>query len=322
MAIIDLRFTNVNHPLPSFIYKQMESYVAASNRYFHQPEDLRHALAERHNVDPGMISLVAGIDQAILVMSALYGSRTHIFTPTYVGYCDAKRFGTLTEHKSLHEDSYSINSAMLPDATLIFLANPNNPAGTTPGGKIIELVANNPQAKVFIDEAFGDFANDSVAHLAKAHANMIVARSFSKGFALAGMRIGYVIARPELLADLELETTWFNVSNPSIGGALSALSHESHFEKIRAGIVTERNQTATFLIDRGYRVIRGSINAILLRFDNQTLARTFVTTLEEHDILVHQGNGASNMGLDQSFVRLAIGAPEQMAAFRAVVGGL
>jgi histidinol-phosphate aminotransferase len=321
MTPIDLRFTVIKQSPPDFIYRAMKPYVDESNNYVHQPEELRHAIARRHGIDPALIQLVAGADQAIMIMAALYGSRTHIFTPTYVGYTDAKRFGTLTEHPSLVDDAYKIATRSL-DATLIFLANPNNPAGTTTTAKIIQLIEKNPTAKVVIDEAYGDFVTDSLIPKVEQHSNLYVLRSFSKGFGLAGFRIGYIVAQSEALAELELESTWFNLSYPAVGGALTALEHEDYFAAMRQAIITERNLTVMALKDQGYCVIRGAINAILVRFETVALADTFVKALHEAGILVHQGSGASNVGLDQSYVRLAVGTPEQMARFREVLRDL
>jgi histidinol-phosphate aminotransferase len=267
MKPIDLRYTVIKQSPPDFIYRAMKSYVGESNNYIHQPEELRHAIARRHEIDPAMVQLVAGADQAIMLMVALYGQKTHIFTPTYVGYSDAKRFGTFVEHSSLVDDAYTVSPKKF-DATLIFLANPNNPAGITSTAKIIELIEANPQAKVVIDEAYGDFVNESVIPKVENYQNLVVLRSFSKGFGLAGMRVGYMVAQPEALAELELETLWFNLSYPAAGAALAALDHEDYYQAMRQTIITERNQTVMELKDHGYTVIRGAINAILLRFDS------------------------------------------------------
>lgn len=316
MTPIDLRFTVINQPLPDFIYRAMKPYVTASNRYVHQPEELRYAIARHHGIDPAMVYLVAGIDQAIYTLCSLFGTNTHIFTPTYVGYSDAKRFGQVTEHWSLDDDTYTVTTKRLAGASLIFLANPNNPAGLTPRAKILELVNNNPGAVVMIDEAYGDFGGESVIDQVATHDNLVVARSFSKGFAMAGMRVGYVVAPPRLLSQLELETAWFNVSYPAAGAALSALEHQEHFVPMREAVANERTTTMMLLKRLGYTVLRSSINAIMLHFATTAAATAFVEQLAEQKIIVHQGNGASNIGLDQTYVRVAVGTPEQMQRFR------
>jgi histidinol-phosphate aminotransferase len=319
MPVIDLRLIMPIEPVPDFVYKAMKPFVEGSDRYVHQPEELRHMLAVKHGVDPGAVQLVAGIDEAIFRFCAIYGRSTHVFTPTYVTYNDAKRFGHLTEHPSLGEDGYKIEPAPLDGASLIFLANPNNPAGLTSAEKIVSLVKSNPDAVVMVDEAFGDFGGQSVIPEVKNHPNLVVARSFSKGYGLAGMRIGYLIGPQQLIDELEFESTWFNVSYPAVGGAISALQHEAFFRTRRETLIAERATTILALTEHGYTVIRGATSVILLRFDTGAAALDFVAYLASANILVHQGGGASNIGLDDSFVRLAVGSAADMATFRTVI---
>ena len=186
----------------------------------------------------------------------------------------------------------------------------------------MELVKNNPQAKVAVDEAYGDFAGESVIQDVPSCKNLIVLRSFSKGFALAGFRIGYIIAQAETLDNMILESTWFNVAYTSVGAAVAALEHEDHFVEIRASVINERQRFETYLTRAGYKVLPSSINAVLLKFDSEDGAMTFVNALKTKEILVNQGNGASNTGLDNSFVRISIGSPEQMTYVKQAINEL
>lgn len=320
MQNIDLRFTTLKESLPSFIYDSIANYVKDSNSYFYQPEQLRKQLADKHGVPVEMIYLTAGADQALNVLTCVFGQQTHVFTPTYVGYSDAQKFGhELHEHYSLTENTYQISTDHIEGASLVFLANPNNPAGLTSRDDVLRLVHNNPDAKVVVDEAYGDFANESVVDCVQANANLVVVRSFSKGYSLAGFRIGYIIAHPDILQALVFETMYFNVAYPSVGAAVAALSNESYFSDIRGQINQERQRTESFLSEAGYVVVFGHINAALIRFQNMELATAFRERLKAKGILVNQGNGASNFGLDDMFVRLSIGTNAQMELFRAAL---
>src|SRR6185437_6610970 len=163
MAQIDLGFTSVKQPLPDFIHRELLSYVIQSNSYHHQPDELRGVLAKKHGVSTEDIFLTAGADQAIMLLCALYGKSTHIFTPTYISYTDTEKLGgSLTEHYSLKGDVYDISAAGIEGASLVFLANPNNPAGLTSRHQVLELVRANPHTIVVVDETYADFANESV----------------------------------------------------------------------------------------------------------------------------------------------------------------
>jgi histidinol-phosphate aminotransferase len=323
MSIINLSFTTIKQELPGFIYRRLGSYVARSNDCYHQPEELRKLIAQKHGLSLDGVSLTAGSDQAILLLSALYGQQGHIFTPTYISYVDIKRLGGhLTEHFSLDGEAYNIPAAPIERASLIFIANPNNPAGITSRSTLLELVHNNQQAKVVVDEAYGDYAGESMIPDVADYENLIVLRSFSKGYALAGFRIGYMVAQPKVLDDMVLESTWFNVAYASVGAAMAALEHEDYFAALRASIITERQQLEARLTAAGYTVIPSDINATLLKFGSDEQAAAFTSSLKAKDVLVNQGNGASNAGLDDSFVRMSIGTPEQMARVRQVIDSL
>jgi histidinol-phosphate aminotransferase len=319
MTKIDLSFTTVKQELPDFIYQQLGPYAGRSNSYHHQPDELRSLIAKKHDVALDSVALTAGSDQAIMLLSSLHGRRGHIFTPTYIAYSDIKRFGGLTEHQALQGDDYAISTDTIPDATLIFLANPNNPAGITERQTILELVRNNPDALVVVDEAYGDFAGESVVSDVADYANLVVLRSFSKGYSLAGFRIGYMVAQPSVLENLVLESTWFNVAYTSVGAAISALQHEGYFAEIRNGIIADKAKLEAVLQEASYTVIPGHINAVLVRFDDRPAAQRFVDMLAGKDIIVSHGNGGSNVGLDMTFVRISIGTPEQMTLVREVI---
>jgi histidinol-phosphate aminotransferase len=319
MAIIDLSFTTIKQELPDFIYQKLASYSAQSNSYHHQPEELRELIAKKHDINIESISLTAGSDQAIMLLSSLYGRQGHVFTPTYISYTDVKRFGKLTEHVSLDQNGYEIATSNIEDASLIFLANPNNPAGITSKDRVLELVANNPNSLVVVDEAYGDFTGASVINEVSTYSNLVVLRSFSKGYALAGFRIGYMVAQSAILEDLVLESTWFNVAYTSVGAAIAAMENEVYFTEMRTSIVESRKQLESYLTQSKYTIIPSFINATLIKFSNEGAATRFTYYLETKDIKVNQGNGVSNVGLDKSFVRISIGTPEQMEVLRQTI---
>jgi histidinol-phosphate/aromatic aminotransferase/cobyric acid decarboxylase-like protein len=317
---IDLSFTTIKQELPDFIYDGLSSFAKVSNSYHHQPDELRQRIANKYQVPLDHIYLTAGADQAILLLSMIYGRHAHIFTPTYISYTDVRRVGgELTEHPALNELSYDVSTAKIENASLIFLANPNNPAGITAKDEVLELAVNNPDAKIVVDEAYGDFVNESVIDSVSSYKNLIVIRSFSKGYALAGYRIGFMIASPEIFKQLSLESNWFNVAYTSVGAAIAAMDQEDYFQGIRQAIVIERQLTEEFLTKQNYMIIPSSINAVLVKFASKNEASNFVEKLKESGVIVNLGNGASNCGLDNTFVRVSIGTKDQMQVFRDVV---
>ena len=311
--VINLQYTTIKDPLPDFIYEGLASYSKAANAYKPQPPELIEKLAKKHSLPKEMIYLTAGIDEGIQMFAKSYGQNAYIFTPTYVVYADVEELGgKLTRISSVQDSEYVVKTEAIPDATLIYLANPNNPSGITSREEVLWLVKNNPQAKVVIDEAYGEFSDLSVIDEVKSFSHMAVLRSFSKAYSMAGNRIGYIVAHPEVISIVKNKTQWSNVSYLSVGAAMIALDHEDYFLKIREDINKRRDQFMDFLRGTGFSVFPSKINAILLKFTSAVEGTKFTEFLISNNFVASHGNGNSNIGLDKSFVRIAMGNKDQM----------
>lgn len=318
--VINLQYTTIKDPLPDFIYDGLALFSQGANAYKSQPPELIEKIAKKHNIPKEMIFLTAGIDEAIQLYAKAYGSRAYIFTPTYFVYTDVEVFGgNLTKIDSIHDSEYTISTEPIPDATLIYLANPNNPSGITSEENILKLVTNNPHAKVVIDEAYGEFSEFSMIEHVKQYPHMTVFRSFSKAYGMAGNRIGYIIAHPEVILAVKNMTQWANVSYLSVGAAITALDHEPYFVTMREDINTRRDEFMEFLKESGFTIIPSKINAVLIKFPSLKQSSAFVDYLNQNNVIVSHGNGASNVGLDKTFVRIAIGNKGQMNALKTLI---
>jgi histidinol-phosphate aminotransferase len=317
---INLQFTNIKEPLPDFIYEGLKLYSSGANAYKPQPTELIERLAVKHNIPKEMIFLTAGVDEAIQIFAKAYGQNAFVFTPTYVVYRDVEELGgKLTRIYSIKDNEFNINGEAIPNATLIFLANPNNPSGITTKEKVMSLVTNNPQAKVVIDEAYGEFADLSVIDQVQKYPQMVIFRSFSKAYGMAGNRVGYVITDPEIIKVVRNKTQWANVSYLSVGAAMTALNHEDYFQKIREDIGKRREEYIVFLKDCGFTMIPSRINAILFKFPSETEGIKFADYLANNNFIISHGDGHSNIGLDKSFIRIAIGTAPQMQTLKEVI---
>ncbi|MBM4402291.1 MAG: histidinol-phosphate aminotransferase family protein [Candidatus Cloacimonetes bacterium] len=318
---INLQYTTIKDPLPDFIYEGLREYCKDTNRYHPQPPELIEKLSKKHNLPKEMIFLTAGVDEAIQLFALTFGQNAYVFTPTYVVYSDVTEFGgKLTRVNSVKGSEFIISTDKIPNATLIFLANPNNPSGFTPKEKVLELIRNNQEAVVVVDEAYAEFANLSVIDQVENYPNMVVLRSFSKSYALAGARIGFVVAAPEIISKIKPKTQWCNVSYLSAGAAMVALEHEDYFANMREAINQEREDFTAFLKSQGFAVFPSKINAVLVKFNSENEGTRFVKYLAERSIVVSHGNGNSNIGLDESYVRIAIGNKEQMGKVKEIIG--
>ena len=313
MDTINLQYTTIQVPLPDSVWKNLEDYSAHANVYHPQPVELIEKLAKLHTLPEEMFFLTAGNDEAIQMFALAYGKHAYAFTPTYVVYADVEEFGgKLTRIPSILNNEYVIQTKKQPDATLIFLANPNNPAGFTPKDKVIQLIENNRDAIVVIDEAYAEFGNLSVIYEISKYSHAVVLRSFSKSYGMAGNRIGYIVAHSDVIKKVKTKTQWSNVSYLSVGAAFHALDLGNHFSEIRKNIIKKRELFSTFLKTKRFSLIPSMINAVLLKFETEDRANVFIAFLKDHNIIVSQGIGNSNIGLDNSYVRIVIGTHEQM----------
>lgn len=255
-TVINLQFTTLTTPLPDFIYDGIKNYCRNANGYRPQPQILIDRLAAKIHFPKDMIYLTAGADEAINAFALAYGKHACIFTPTYIVYAGMKNFyAQVTEINALKDSNYTIPTQKISGASLIVLANPNNPCGFTPREKVIELIRNNQHAIVVIDEVYAEFADLSVIEEIKNYSNLAVIRSFSKSYGMAGARIGYVVSHPAVIQTISDKTQWSNVSYLSVGAAMSALDHETYFTNLIADVIGERDSFILFLKKTGFTVL-------------------------------------------------------------------
>lgn len=319
-AFINLQYTALTDPLPDFIYEGLKEYSRNANGYRPQPIVLIERLAKKFNHNKESIYLTAGADEAIQMLAMEFGKKAFIFTPTYVVYNDMTDFyANVARLPSLQDNTYQIATNRIHDATLIYLANPNNPFGFTTKEKILELVENNPRTIIVVDEVYAEFADLSVMEYVNHYSNLVVLRSFSISYAMAGNRIGYMVANPEVIQKVKSKTQRANVSYLAVGAAMVALDHESYFQEQIEAVKKRRDTFEKFLIQKGLSVLPSMMNALLIQFASEEKGTQFATYLAQNKIVISHGNGNSNVGLDASFVRISIGNEKEMEMVKIII---
>ncbi|HEX3798598.1 MAG TPA: histidinol-phosphate transaminase [Verrucomicrobiae bacterium] len=162
-------------------------------------------------------------------------------------------------------------AAITPKTKVIFVANPNNPTGTLASrADILRLIEQVPQNILLaMDEAYIEFLDEPLDLLplirSGKHPNLLLMRTFSKIYGLAGLRLGYGIAQPELIAALEKIRQPFNINSVAQAGALAALDDTAHVEKTRTNNSEGLKFIATALQQMRLEIIPSSANFILAR---------------------------------------------------------
>ncbi|MFT3896127.1 MAG: histidinol-phosphate transaminase [Thermomonas sp.] len=172
-------------------------------------------------------------------------------------------------------DLAALHAAIGPRSKLVYLANPNNPTATWFGGDAFAaFMSRVPESTiVVVDEAYAEFADApdhaSALPLMAKHPNLVVTRTFSKAYALAGLRVGFAVAHPALVAVMERVRESFNVNALGLAAAQAALADEAHLRASVAGNAAQRSALAQALRERGLRVAPSQTNFLLVEFGDE-----------------------------------------------------
>jgi histidinol-phosphate aminotransferase len=185
-------------------------------------------------------------------------------TPSYILYRTLAELQDARVAEVAFAPDWSLDPASFarPGARLAFLANPNSPSGTTLRPEQVASIAERLDCPLIVDEAYADFAESDCIALVASHPNVIVTRTFSKGYSLAGLRLGYLIARPEILAGLVKVKDSYNCDTLSLVGATAALEDRDYHEQTRAKILATRRRLTAAVRALGYHVPESQANFV------------------------------------------------------------
>ncbi len=251
--------------------------------------DLKRALAKQHGIDTAGILLGNGSHEILMqlaqvfagagdeVVASQYGFAVYALAAQAAGAALTLAPALPKEHAMPRgHDLDALLAAITPRTRLVYLANPNNPTGTWFSGAAFEafLRAVPAQVLVVVDEAYAEFADApgcaSALPLLARHPNLIVTRTFSKAYALAGLRVGYAVAHPDCVAVMERVRESFNVNAPGLAAAEAALADAAHLAAGVAGNRAQREALAAALRARGLAVSPSQTNFLLVEFGANT----------------------------------------------------
>lgn len=237
--------------------------------------ELKQALAAHHGVTPGHVAVGPGIDGLLgLVCRLTLDPGTPVVTslgayPTF-NFHVAGYGGHLTRvpYRGDHEDPQALlDAARATGARLIYLANPDNPMGSHHPAQVIEdMVANLPDhALLILDEAYADLAPEgTVPSIPADHPQVIWMRTFSKGYGLAGARVGYAVTNPELAVAFDKVRDHFGMSRVSQAGALAALKDQDWLRSVQKRTVAARERLSAIARGNGLAPLPSATNFVTI----------------------------------------------------------
>jgi histidinol-phosphate aminotransferase len=291
-------------------------------RYPSPKADAFRAVAARvHGVTPDMILAGNGSDEILaIVMRTFLGSGDALAypDPTYSLYPVLAEIGETRIRTVAWDANWSlpVEALLATGARAIFFANPNAPTGTRVGKQDVRRLALAFDGLVLVDEAYVDFADDSCLDLARELPNVVLCRTFSKGYSLAGMRFGYAIAAPQVVAEMLKVKDSYNCDAISILAATAALEDQAYARRIWEAVRAERTRLTHALAKRGYDVIPSEANFVLARCPDGRAAETY-QALKSKQILVRFFD---KPGLTDK-LRITVGTAEQNDALLAALPG-
>jgi histidinol-phosphate aminotransferase len=286
--------TNENPYPPS--PRVREALVEAVNdrlRLYPDPmaTEFRRTVAELHGVEPEMVLAGNGSDDVLTILTRAFigqGDLAAYPTPSYLLYSTliALQDGRAAVVPYTAEWTLEKSALEIPGLKLFFLANPDSPSGTALTREQVGELAGSLDCPLIVDEAYGDFAEPRchAMPLLKDHPNVIVTRSFSKGYSLAGIRLGYLVARPEIVEHLIKVKDSYNCDKLSQVAGVAALRDQEYLAETRAKIVASRQRLTSALRSLGYTVPDSQSNFVWAT--GGPPARDTFQRLKDHKILV------------------------------------
>jgi histidinol-phosphate aminotransferase len=202
--------------------------------------------------------------------------------------------------------------AAAPDAGLFYVCTPNNPTGTmTPHSDIEQLLAAKPKGSiVLVDEAYIHFSDGvSAIDLVKADQDVIVLRTFSKIYGMAGIRCGMAIGRPDLLAKLENFSGWSAMPITAVAAATASLKHEHLVSDRKQSNAATRQKTFDWLASQGYAYVPSQSNCFMV--DTKRPAKEVIDAMAARNVYIGRA-----WPVWPTHVRITVGLPSEMEAFQ------
>jgi histidinol-phosphate aminotransferase len=250
---------------------------------------LRDAAAARYDLTREHLLAGNGSDELLaIVLRACTeaGDRVAYPTPTYSLYDTLVAIAGAVPVRVPFPDDFSLPAALGDaNARVTFVCNPNAPSGTFVSIDELGALSERVEGLLVIDEAYVDFADDSAFRLVRERPNVLVLRTLSKSFSLAGLRIGLACGQPPLIAELAKVKDSYNVSRVSIAAGAAALADydvmRAHAERVRL----TRTRLSEALRARGYQVPPSQANFVLARQPGRE-QRAVYEALKQRRILV------------------------------------
>ncbi len=317
---MDLNENTMDPPL--HVREALKNYIDQNRIQMYPEYELFLSKASAYaKVDTDQIMLSNGSDQGIEILMRAFlepGDTMVIARPEFpiftqvAGVLNAKiREVPFGADMAFPFDLFQ--SAITEDTSLIVIINPNNPTGTPVDLNQIEaILANNPETPVIVDEAYYEYTGITTIGFLEKYPNLIITRTFSKAFAMAGLRLGYLMAHPEIIKQMYKIRGPFDVNSCAMVAAEVQIDHpENWMAYVRETINVSKPFLENFFKENNVKFFPGAAHFMLVKPDNRDKA---VEYLKQNNILVRPMYAP----LISDTFRMNVGTLEQTRVFTKV----
>jgi histidinol-phosphate aminotransferase len=258
-------------PSPRVFEAIRESLTGDRLRKYPQPlgDTFRTTAGRILNIDPDSILIGNGSDDILTILTRAFvpeGGTIAAPTPSYSLYRSLAEIQGANFTTVQFTDDWRFGDVRpIARADLTFLPNPNSPSGTVLRAEEILAIAAGLDGPLVLDEAYADFAESNGLGLIGQVPNLVVTRSFSKYYALAGIRFGFAVADPAVIRELVKVKDSYNCDVLSLAAATAAIEDQAYYADLRSKILATRGRMAAALSEFGFQVTPSQANFLWCR---------------------------------------------------------
>ena len=256
----------------------IQSAIPRSNRYVQTADRLQHAVAQHHQAGLGMIQLGYGSSEILKMASEAFlapGKNVVLASPTYEGMArygevHGARIVRIPLDSRFRHDLKKMRTAVNEDTGLVYICNPNNPTATIVGADELREFADQmpPHIPVVVDEAYHHYVEDpsysSAIPLVLQNRAVIVTRTFSKIYGMAGLRLGYAVAREDLITKIAAYKVWLNANTLTIAAGLACFDDQEFIARNKKQNKETREYVEAEMTKLGLETIPSQANFLMI----------------------------------------------------------
>lgn len=311
--------TNENpYPPSPAVFRAIEEAARTTLARYPDPlaTSFRMRAAEVLGVDPDWILCGNGSDDILTIVTRAFvgeGQSLRLPYPSYILYRSLAEIQGAQAEEVHFQPDWSLPSEFSrghSQLRLAFLPNPNSPSGTTVPRDAVLSIAQQLPCPLLVDEAYVDFADQHCLELVRQSDKVLVSRTLSKSYALAGLRFGFVVAQPHIIQQLIKVKDSYNCDSLSIAGATAAIHDQAWLQENRRRVIATRHRLASAMQELEFHVVPSQSNFVWCTHAGRPVKPLYEQLKNQRVLVRYMNYPGWGDGL-----RVSVGTDDQIDAF-------